>query len=165
MASSAPSASVRGGGEDNSYGRSGDPRTAAALLGPYRWSCCCSGSCANEPPPTPHEAPPLYYISLVCLSIWMYVVCAMGLPKIAITTDPATDRQRIYLRSGIPKRFGKLPSATRMPMAMFEATAMGRRQAASKFSWPSRNQNPTTRLPSRPAGYPAQAYRLGIWCC
>ena len=29
----------------------------------------------------------------------MYVVAAMGLPKIAITTDPATDRQRIYLRS------------------------------------------------------------------
>ena len=46
-------------------------------------------------------------------------------------------------------------------MAMFEASAMGRRQAASKIS---SNQNPTT-LPSRPAGNPAQAYRLGIWCC
>ena len=39
------------------------------------------------------------YIRFVCLSIWMYVVTAMGLPEIAITTDPATDRQRIYLRS------------------------------------------------------------------
>ena len=67
-------------------------------------------------------------ISLSTCPVWMYVVSAMGLPQNCNNYRPgyrqATDLSALQARGRNLRVLGA-PQCTRMPMAMFAATAMG----------------------------------------